>query len=151
MHNASETVTQVMLQETISIHLVCVKSYLHSTHIPRGTDAFSCLVVTGGTVKTLALQLATLAVVARLTGVLTSPALVAVCADTGPSDGVTQGSVLTLATVTAVRSPVATLTAWGTKTSTEDKHYKWTKGILHLMGLLKITWKPYTHFHSVLP
>lgn len=76
--------------------------------------------VTGGTVKTLALQLATFAIIARLTGVLTSPALVTVRADTGPSDRVTQGSVLTLAAVTAVRSPVATLAAWGTKTSTED-------------------------------
>lgn len=100
--------------------LVCVISYLHSTHIPRGTDAFACLVVTGGTVKTLTLQLATLAIVARLTGVLTSPALVTVRADTGPSDRVTQSSVLTLAAVTAVRSPVATLTAWGTKTSIEN-------------------------------
>lgn len=106
------------------MHLICVISYLHSTHIPRGTDALACLVVTGGTVKTLALQLATLPIVARLTGVLTSPALVAIRADTGPSDGITQGSVLTLTTVTAVRSPVATLTAWGTKTSTEDKYYR---------------------------
>lgn len=106
------------------MHLVCVISYLHRTHIPWGADALACLVVTGGPIKTLALQLATLAIVARLTGVLTSPALVAIRADTGPSDGVTQGSVLTLTTVTAVRSPVATLTAWGTKTSTVDKHYR---------------------------
>lgn len=102
------------------MHLVCVISYLHSTHISRGTDALACLMVTGGTVKTLALQLATLAIVARLTGVLTSPALVAIGADTGPSDGVTQGSVLTLAAITAMRSPVATLTAWGKKTCIED-------------------------------
>lgn len=106
------------------MYLVCVISYLHSTHIPGGTNAFACFMVTGGTVKTLALQLATFAIVARLTWVLTSPALVAIRADTGPSDGITQGSVLTLTAVTAVRSPVATLTAWGTKTSTEDKHYR---------------------------
>lgn len=111
--------------------LLCVIIYLHSTHIPRGTHAFACLMVTGGTIKTLALQLATFAIVARLTGVFTSPALVAIRADTGPSDGITQGSVLTLTPVTAVRSPVATLTAWGTKTCTEDKHYRCTKSMQH--------------------
>lgn len=109
------------------MHLVCVISYLHSAHIPRSTDALSCLMVTGGTVKTLTLQLATLAIEAWLTGVLTSPALVAIRADTGSSDGVTQGSVLTLTTVTAVRSPVATLTAWGTKTRTLNNNYRKTK------------------------
>lgn len=66
----------------------------------------------GGTVKTLALQLAPLAVEAVLTGVLAAPALVAVGADAGPRDGVAQGSVLTLTAIAAVRSPEAALTAW---------------------------------------
>lgn len=106
------------------MQLLCLKSYLHSTHIARGTDALAGFVMTGGTIKTLALQLATFAIVARLTGVLASPALIAIRADTGPSDGVTQGSILTLTAVTAVRSPVATLTAWGTKTSRGHKYYR---------------------------
>lgn len=66
--------------------------------------------VAGGTVKALTLQVAGLAIVARLTMILAAPALVAVCADTGSCDGVTQGSILTLAATATVWPPVATFT-----------------------------------------
>lgn len=66
--------------------------------------------VAGGTVEALTLQLAALAIVARLTLILTAPSLVAVCADTGSCDGVTQGPILALTAVAAVGPPVATFT-----------------------------------------
>jgi len=89
--------------------------YSHGAHVAWCTYAFPCLVVAGGTVEALALQLAAFSIVARLTLILTAPALVAVCADTGSCDGVTQCPILALTAVAAVGTPVATFTTWYTK------------------------------------
>jgi len=67
--------------------------------------------VAGGTIEALARQLAGLAVVAALTGLLAAPALVAVGAHTRTCDGVALGAVLALAAVVAVGSPVVALAA----------------------------------------
>lgn len=75
--------------------------------------------VAGGAVETLAGKLASLAVVARLAGLLTTPSLVAVGAHAGTCDGVALRPVLALAAITAVRSPEVTLTAWR---HTERRH-----------------------------
>lgn len=66
--------------------------------------------VTGSSVLALTLLLAAVPVGAHLAEGLTAPASEARGADTGSGDRVTQRSVLTLTSVTAVRAPVFTVT-----------------------------------------
>lgn len=85
--------------------------YSQSSWVPRWTDALSCHVEAGSTIKTLAGQLTCLAIVTVLTGLLTTPSLVPVSAHAGSRDGVTLRPVLALTPVAAVRSPVVALAA----------------------------------------
>lgn len=67
--------------------------------------------VTGGSILALAFLLASITVGAHFTLGLTAPASVSRSADTGSSDGVTQCSVLALTSVTAVGTPMITVTS----------------------------------------
>lgn len=69
--------------------------------------------VTGSSVLALAFLLASITIGTHFTLGLTAPASVSRSADTGSSDGVTQSSVLALASVTAVGAPVVTVTSAG--------------------------------------
>lgn len=116
---STAAITQVknqMSQRTPTfLHSKCQGSkcfwYSQSSSVTRFTDALSCLVAAGSTIETLALQLARLAIETVLAGLLTTPSLVPVGADTGARNGVTFSSILALATITAVRSPEIALTA----------------------------------------
>lgn len=68
-------------------------------------------VVTGGSVLALAFLEASIAIGASFTVGLTAPASVPRGADTGPGDGVTQCIILALASLTAVGTPVVTVTS----------------------------------------
>lgn len=65
--------------------------------------------VTGGSVLALAFLEASIAVGASFTAGLTAPASVPRSADAGSGDGVAQGIILALASLTAVGTPVVTV------------------------------------------
>lgn len=85
--------------------------YSQSPRVPRWTDALSGHMDAGSTIETLAGQLTCLAIVTVFTGLLATPSLVPVSADTGPRDGVTLCPVLALTSVAAVWSPIVALAA----------------------------------------
>lgn len=66
--------------------------------------------VTGGSILALAFLLASITIGAHFTLGLTAPASVSRSANTGSSDWVTQRSILALTSVTAVGTPVVTVT-----------------------------------------
>lgn len=100
-----------------ALHFMCIFASifacvydLQCSSIARAACALPCDVVAGGIVLTLAFLLAVCSIGARLAALLTPPAAVASCADTSACDGVTQRSIFTLTPVTAVRTPVTTVT-----------------------------------------
>lgn len=84
--------------------------HLQGSGVPRRAAALPGLMGTRGSIPTLTLELTALPIAPVVTGLLTPPAQVPVGAHTGSCDGVAQGSILTLAPVTAVRAPVIALT-----------------------------------------
>lgn len=86
---------------------------LHLQHpgVSGRAVALAGLVVAGGSVVALALEVAALAVGARLAELLAAPAAEAVGAHAGARDGVAERFVLALAPVAAVGPPVLAVTA----------------------------------------
>lgn len=85
--------------------------HLQHSGVPGRAVALSGLVVAGGPVVALALEVAALAVGARLAELLAAPAAEAVGAHAGARDGVAERFVLALAPVAAVGPPVLAVTA----------------------------------------
>lgn len=83
---------------------------LQCSCVARTACALPCDMVACGIVLALAFLLAVVSIGAGLTTLLTTPATEASCADTSTCDWVTQRSIFTLTPVTAVRTPVATVT-----------------------------------------
>ena len=84
---------------------VCVHQHSRGPSVPWSTHTLPGVVPARGSVQTAALQQAAITVATGLAGVLTAPALVALCAHTRPRDGAALGTMATLAAVTAVGAP----------------------------------------------
>lgn len=95
--------------------------YLQSSSVSWWALAFSGHMVTGGSILALAFLLASVTIGAHFTLGLTAPASISRSADTGSCDGVTQCSVLALTSVTAVRTPMVTVTSWGEDEGKESR------------------------------
>lgn len=94
---------------------------LQYPRVSGSTVTFSRSVVAGGSVVTLALELAALAIAPGVAELFAAPATVPVGADAGARDGVAESFVLTLAAVAAVRSPVIAVATWGKNTQSFTK------------------------------
>lgn len=86
-------------------------THLQSSSVSWRALAFSGHMVTSSSILALAFLLASVTVGTHFTLGFTAPASVSRGADTCSSDGVTQSSILALASVTAVRTPVVTVTS----------------------------------------
>lgn len=86
---------------------------LQSSRVSCCALALSRLVMTDSSVLALAFLLTAISIGAHFTLGLTAPASVPGSADARPDDGVTQRSILALASVTAVWTPVVTVTSYG--------------------------------------
>ncbi len=105
--------------ETGNRHIL--SSDLQSSSVSWWALAFSGHMVTGGSILALAFLLASVTIGAHSTLGLTAPASVSRSADTGSRDGVTQCSVLALTSVTAVGTPMITVTSWGEDEGKESR------------------------------